>query len=273
MKKFICTVFAAVMMTSAVYADVNVVVDGSPIQYSDQTPVIINERTYIPIRDVFEKLGFKVDWNGESKSVVISNDYYMTVLMTQTNNMIVAGADLNFTYKELENTVQIINGRTMLPLREILECSGYELGWDAETKSAIVSDQNDYAALKATKAETEAAFSDEKTIDHKAVLNEKLSDKSEQEQRYCLGVATIIAQLDSTDGAKALSELSCPRSMQQQDKELKELFRALNNDKMAFTVFKGQNPDAAKENGLIKLLVDDAVKRTQNKAWRVLESL
>ena len=261
------------MMTSAVYADVNVLVDGSPVIYSDQTPVIVNDRTYIPIRDVFEKLGFTVDWDGDSKAVTISDDNYMIVLMTQTNGMLVAGPDLNFTCKQLENTVQIINGRTMLPLREILESVGYNLGWDAETKSALVADANDREALKRTKAETEKAFSSDGEVDNKKILNEKLSGKSEQEQRYCLGAATVIAHLDTTDGAKALSELSCPRNMQPQDKALKELFRALNNDRMAYTVFKGQNPDAKKQNELVGLLFEDAVKFTQKRAWAILESL
>ena len=41
----------------------------------------------------------------------------------------------------------------MLPLREILEGGGYELGWDAETKSAIVLNKNDYDSLKKIKAD------------------------------------------------------------------------------------------------------------------------
>lgn len=261
------------MMTSAVYADVNVLVDGAPVQYTDQTPVIINDRTYIPIRDVFEKLGFKVDWDGDSKAVIISDDYYMTVLMTGTDGILTAGADLNFNCKTLENKIQIINGRTMLPLREILEGCGYELGWDAETKSAIVLNKNDYDSLKKIKAETETAFNGENTVDCEKLLNEKMTDKSEQEQRYCLGAATVIAQLDSTDGAKALSELNCPRSMQLQDKRLKELFRALDNDRIAYTVFKGQNPDAEKQIRLVRLLFEDAVKLTRKKAWEILEGL
>ena len=261
------------MMTSAVYANVSVIVDGSPVQYSDQTPVIVNERTYIPIRDVFEKLGFKVDWDGESKAVTISDDYYMIVLMTGTNGMLTAGADLNFTCKTLENTVQIINGRTMLPLREILESVGYELGWDAETKSVTVNNTNNYDRLKAIKDETEKVFSDENKTDYEKLLTEKCRDKSEQEQKYCLGAATIISQLGVTDGAKALSELNCPHSMQVQDKKLKELFRTFNNDKMAYSVFKGQNPNASKQLYLIELLLKDAEERTKDSAWEILESL
>ena len=273
MKKILSVLLAAAFMAVPAMAEVSVSVDGQSVSYSDQTPVIINERTYIPIRDVFEKMGFKVDWDGESKAVTISDDYYVIVLMTGTDGMLTAGADLNFTYKKLENKIQIVNGRTMLPLREILESAGYELGWDAETKTALVSNKNDYSKLKLVKDETEKVFSDENEADYEKILNEKLGDKTEQEQRYCLGVATIISHLGTTDGSAALNELSCPRNLQSKDKELRELFVALNNDSMALAVFKGQNPDAANQNHLVSLMYDEAVQRTKAKAWEVLENI
>ena len=273
MKKFLSVLIAAAFMAVPVMADVSVSVDGQNVSYSDQTPVIINDRTYIPIRDVFEKMGFKVDWDGESKAVTISDDYYIIVLMTGTDGMLTAGADLNYTYKKLENTIQIVNGRTMLPLREILESAGYELGWDAETKTAIVANKNDYSKLKIIKADTEKVFSGGNEADYEKLLSEKLENKTEQEQRYCLGVATIISHLDTTDGAAALNELSCPRNLQSKDKELRELFVALNNDSMAYAVFKGKNPDAVNQNHMVSLMFDEAVQRTKTKAWEILENL
>ena len=261
------------MMTAPVCAVVNVTVDGESVSYSDQTPVIINERTYIPIRDVFEKMGFKVDWDSERKAVTISDDYYIIVLMTGTDNMLTAGADLNFTCKKLDNTVQIVNGRTMLPLREILESAGYRLGWDAETKTASVTNQNDYNTLRTVKNETERVFDGSTAPDSEKILNEKLDNKSEQERRYCLGVATIAAHLENTDGASALDALECPRSMQVQDKKLRQLLTALDNDRMAYAVFKGQNPDAKNQLHMVSLLLDEAAKRTRSKVWEILENI
>lgn len=63
MKRFIAIALATVMMsTSMVFADTNanVFVGDNLVTYSDQQPVIINERTYVPIRDVFEKMGFRL---------------------------------------------------------------------------------------------------------------------------------------------------------------------------------------------------------------------
>jgi len=130
MKKFIAFCIAGVMLMSApVFAD-GIVYDGEQIQYTSQQPVIVNSRTYVPIRDVFEKLGFDVEWDSGTKIVKISNDYRYIILTTGTSKIFAYDVYFNITAKKLENSVQIINGRTMLPLREILENAGYEIQWD-----------------------------------------------------------------------------------------------------------------------------------------------
>ena len=48
-------------------------IDGSRINFPDQQPVVQNGRTMIPVRGVFEQLGFKVGWNNEKKTVSLSN--------------------------------------------------------------------------------------------------------------------------------------------------------------------------------------------------------
>lgn len=149
MKRFIALCMAGVMLMSApVFAD-GIVYEGQQIQYSSQEPVIIGSRTYVPIRDVFEKLGFEVDWDADTKIVGLSNDYHEMILTTGTSKIIGYDVYLNINAKKLENPVQIVNGRTMLPLREILESAGYEIKWDAATKTTTIVDINDYEALDA----------------------------------------------------------------------------------------------------------------------------
>lgn len=40
----------------------------------DSAPVIVNDRTMLPIRFIAENFGFDVDWNGQNKTVTISRD-------------------------------------------------------------------------------------------------------------------------------------------------------------------------------------------------------
>ena len=49
----------------------SVAIDGELISF-DQQPIIQNSRTLVPLRKIFEKLGAKVDWNGEISRVLIN---------------------------------------------------------------------------------------------------------------------------------------------------------------------------------------------------------
>lgn len=50
----------------------HIIVDGKTVQ-NDAAAVIHNNRTYLPIRAVLESLGFNVDWNSTTKTVVASD--------------------------------------------------------------------------------------------------------------------------------------------------------------------------------------------------------
>ena len=38
----------------------------------DVSPIIMNERTMVPMRVIFEILGYKVDWESQTQEVIIS---------------------------------------------------------------------------------------------------------------------------------------------------------------------------------------------------------
>ncbi|MBQ6555545.1 MAG: copper amine oxidase N-terminal domain-containing protein [Firmicutes bacterium] len=269
MKRFICASLAAIMMFSstAFAADANVFIGDKLVEYTDQAPIIINERTYIPIRDVFEALNFEVDWNAESKIVELSNDYYNIMLFTKTNTMLTVDSTLAFDYNKLENEIQIVNGRTMLPLREILESANYSLGWDAETKSAIVNDTNDYTALDAEKAKLESLFdtetqyqydpskpSEELTEEEYAFIDNILSTMQELQQAG--DTFDNLGDIDEMtpeqlQAASALvktftskfSAVEAPESLKGLDKNLSNLFENIIDNAITVSQIIKDNPD------------------------------
>jgi len=44
-------------------SDINVEINGEPLHFCDNAPVIVDGRTFIPMHGVFEHLGFDVTWN------------------------------------------------------------------------------------------------------------------------------------------------------------------------------------------------------------------
>ncbi len=132
MKKAISLLAAAMLMTTAVCAadGVTVEVNGTVV---DTQGVIVDSRTLVPVRGVFEELGYTVEWDAETKTATLTKGSN-TVSMTSGNTY--------FTYNGTQVTPdvpqQIIDGRFMLPLRAVGETLNAQVEWDAETKTASI---------------------------------------------------------------------------------------------------------------------------------------
>ncbi len=109
-----------------------VIVDSESIAL-DQAPVIINGRTYIPIRHAAELLGGEVQWFNEEKKVQILKDnkiYNLWINEPYINE--------NGLRKELDSKPFITNGRTMLPIRALSESFGMYVIYDSKTKTISI---------------------------------------------------------------------------------------------------------------------------------------
>ena len=132
---FALVLTATLLFTLTAYAnDIQVVVSGEPVTFSDQTPVIVGGRTLVPIRDVFEAMGFDIDWNSETRTVTLERDDDIVVIVIDSDTFTTNGESI-----DLDVPAQIIGGRTMLPLRAVLESVGYELDWDGAEQTVIIT--------------------------------------------------------------------------------------------------------------------------------------
>lgn len=89
-KKLLSLVLAsAVTLTAAVTAvnaddDIKVLLDDKEITF-DVPPQIIEERTVVPFRAIFEALGYEVDWNEETQTVTgVKGDITLTMVIGST---------------------------------------------------------------------------------------------------------------------------------------------------------------------------------------------
>jgi len=100
----------------------------------DVPPQIINGRTLVPIRFISEAFGAEVIWEPNTKSIKISFDGHYIILNVGSNKAIVNDKSLT-----LDVPPQIINGRTLVPIRFISEAFGAEVIWEPNTKSIKIS--------------------------------------------------------------------------------------------------------------------------------------
>jgi hypothetical protein len=151
-----------------------------------------------------------------------------------------------FTVKELENPVKIIDGRTMLPLREILESIGCNTNWDAQTKTTFIEDKNDYDALSSLNTAVQLAetyvFSDAEMPLYRVNSSAKVGTLTDEEKAYLDNYFAVLdyaksinikfdfektdyeqVKKDATeyyaDLLKRLNAVSCPESLSDVDEQ------------------------------------------------------
>jgi hypothetical protein len=92
-------------------------------------------RTLVPVRGVFEHLGFTVDWEpgGLANTVEIHNATY-TIRMTLDS----ATFYVNNAPAQLDIPATRIEGRTMIPIRLPLEAVGFNIDWDNDTRTVLI---------------------------------------------------------------------------------------------------------------------------------------
>lgn len=168
MKRFIAVSLTALMMITNVYAgDISVKLNNDNVEFSNQQPVIVEGRTLIPLRGVFEKLGYEITWDSESKTAVFTDGENTVEISVDASTFTVNGEE-----KALDVPAQIINGSMMLPLRAVGEAAGLEVNWDAESKTVNLSEagnENLNTTAAESSTETTTAEAVNQGVDEKAV--------------------------------------------------------------------------------------------------------
>ena len=104
-----------------------------PIDVEETAPVIVNDRTLLPVRAVVEEMGGAVDWNGDTQTVTFT--YGEDEIRLVIDN---ATAYLNNTAQTLDVAPTIINDRTMLPIRFIAESFKFEVVWNENSQTVTI---------------------------------------------------------------------------------------------------------------------------------------
>lgn len=108
--------------------------NGEKIEF-DVLPIVENDRTLIPLRGLFEKMGAEVNWDGSTCTAsVLKNNANHSFKINFYN------ADVNGDIKYMDVPARLVNDRTMIPLRFLSEELGYTVEWDQDTKTIIISD-------------------------------------------------------------------------------------------------------------------------------------
>ncbi len=136
MKKILCALIVLTMMFGMVPAfasatatapAISIVIDGVKVN-SDVAPLIRNGTTLVPIRVVSEALGALVSYNGTMGTVTIDSAAKHIILTIGSKTALVNGVPMIML-----QPAEIVNRRTLIPLRFVSETIGAEVDYANST--------------------------------------------------------------------------------------------------------------------------------------------
>ena len=112
----------------------NIFVKGKDVKF-DTPPVIKQGRTLIPVRAIAESTGAIVEWDGETKTVTITKDNKVIVFKLLENKVFINGTEAT-----IDVPANVMNNRTMVPIRFVAENFGLDVEWDGESQTIEIAD-------------------------------------------------------------------------------------------------------------------------------------
>ena len=105
---------------------------------ADQSPILVNSRTLVPLRIIAETFGADVAWDSQTQTSTIRQNARIITLSADEPT-----AEINGQQTALDAPAQILNGRTMVPLRFIAQQFGAQIQWDDASYSVYLSTESD----------------------------------------------------------------------------------------------------------------------------------
>ena len=281
MKKFlkILALTICILMTSAcVFAsdsatklrdDIIVQLNGEIIDFTDANgdkveAQIMNDRTMVPMRKIFEVLGAEVEWDGENR--IVTGKKEDTEIKLQIGNNIATKKISEETKNiELDVTPTIVNGRTLVPVRFIAESLDKKVGWDAKNRAVIIIDSDEIENKIKNNASNlyellTNKFENPKTYEADLVLNGTIKDS---EQSKIKGNMNI--KVNETAAEIHLN-------LNSDEKDFKDIDASMILDIKNYTVYVKSDSIKNSDGMWVKYEFDDEEKESMKRVFDELKT-
>ena len=117
--------------------EVFVAINGNKLTGLKMPPIVLNNFTLVPAREVFEAMGATVEWKKDLEQVYVKyNDKLVVIPIGSTK------AYVNGQATTMQTAAKIINNKTMIPLRFEATSLGMQVSWDTKTRVADIDTGN-----------------------------------------------------------------------------------------------------------------------------------
>ena len=120
------------IIASAQGDSISVYVDGQQVAF-DVQPQTINDRTMVPIRAIFEKIGATVEWDEATKTAICTKDDTTVKMTIDSTTMYINNSPV-----QMDVSPVVIDNRTLAPARYVAEAYGANVQWSEEKRNVVI---------------------------------------------------------------------------------------------------------------------------------------
>lgn len=137
MKKYIFIALSCMGILSGVnvsQADSSIRISiNNDVQQLSTPPILYHDFTMVPLREMLEKLGAKVDWIQETQTIAIKKGDIDIQLVLDSPYALI-----NYQQTTLDVPPIMRNGLTYIPLRFVSESLGLKMNWESKTQTVNI---------------------------------------------------------------------------------------------------------------------------------------
>lgn len=213
-KILIVVTFLIVSLSSVAFASQEVIevkLNDKYIDFTDNEgnrvdPTLINSRTMVPMRKIFETFGAEVEWDGATQKVTAKTNNKEISLQINNKNAMLKDIESDETKTiTLDSEPVILDGRTMVPVRFIAESLDKQVGWDSENRVVVIIDYDEVISDLQNSCSTFIEMMNEETVEIKTFdiattikgdLNYKDSQNSKKNESLTISGEASIKKSD-----------------------------------------------------------------------------
>lgn len=114
---------------------IDLVVDGEKLAL-DVPPQVVEQRTLVPLRAIFEKLGATVEWDQTTQTATATKGADVVQITIDSTT-----AYVNGQAQTLDVPAMAVDGRTLVPVRFVSEALQADVQWIQETQTVQITTQ------------------------------------------------------------------------------------------------------------------------------------
>ena len=121
---------------------VSVLINNNIIAF-DYPAIVVNGRTLVPLRGIFEAIGATVDWDNNTQTATGKLDSTTVSISIGSKVLYKNGVPV-----ELDVPAQLISGYTMVPVRAVAEAFDADVEWDGDSNTVYVTTMGNNYSVK-----------------------------------------------------------------------------------------------------------------------------